>query len=144
MFKNIAVAYDGHPESIRAFRRALELAKMLGISLKVLTIAEPLPAYTAFSVAGDSSAIRTLEQDRQAFYEDLIRRAANEGNAEGIEVSAHTLEGNIVQAVTEFVGEHDVDLLVVGLHRRALRISSLWSMVYSLAQDLTCSVLGVH
>lgn len=144
MFSNIAVAYEEHPESVRALKRAFELAKMFGVPLTVLTITEPLPAYTAFSVAADSSAIHSLEQDRLTFYDELKRRLTAEGAAEGVEVSAHILQGNAVQTIVEFVHHHNIDLLVVGLHRRTLRLSSLWSTVYSLAQDLSCSILGVH
>ena len=145
MYKNIAVAYEeDHLESTRALKHALELAKILGAPMKVLTIAQPLPAYTAFSAAADPSALQTLNQDKSAFYEAWQRRIATEGEASGVTVSAHVLEGDAVHAVTAFVVSHDVDLLIVGLHKRALRISSLWSTVYSLAQDLSCSVLGVH
>ncbi len=145
MYKNIAVAYEeDHLESARALKHAIELAEILGAPLKVLTIAQPLPAYTAFSAAADPSALQTLKQDKAAFYEAWERRITAEGEANGVAVSAHVLEGDTVRAVTTFVGSHDVDLLIVGLHKRALRISSLWSTVYSLAQDLSCRVLGVH
>ena len=144
MFSKIAVAYEEHPESARALERALELAKLLGVPLTVLTIAEPLPAYTAFSAAANPGAIHLLEQDRTAFYESLKGRIAAHGAAENVEVSAHVLQGDMVRAIVDFVDTHGIELLVVGLHRRTLRLSSLWSTVYSLAQELTCSVLGVH
>ncbi|HEY9126770.1 MAG TPA: universal stress protein [Acidobacteriaceae bacterium] len=145
MYKHLAVAYEeGHPESKRAFQHALAVAKLLSQPLKVLTIAEPLPAYAAFSAAADLSAMHTLEQDKSAYYEQWRGRVVDEGNAQGVEISAYLLEGNSVHAITSFVAQHDIDLLIVGLHKRALRISSLWSTVYTLAQDLNCSVLGVH
>jgi len=67
MFSRIAVAYEEHPGSMRALERAFELTKLLGVPLAVLTIAEPLPAYTAFSAVGDPSALQTLEQIELAF-----------------------------------------------------------------------------
>ena len=36
------------------------------------------------------------------------------------------------------------DQLVIGLHQHDFYLSRLWSSVYDLAQDATCSVLGVH
>jgi nucleotide-binding universal stress UspA family protein len=43
-----------------------------------------------------------------------------------------------------FVCEHKVDLLVIGIHRRSSRVSRMWSTVYTIAQNVPCSVLGVH
>ena len=144
MFRKIAVAYEENPESARALQRAFELAKLLHLSLTILMVAEPLPAYTAFSAALDPSAMQTLEADRMKFYEKVKEQIAVRGKAEGVGVSVHILEGDTVRTIVSFVDTQGVDLLIVGLHRRTLRLSSLWSTVYSLAQELTCSVLGVH
>ncbi|GGH07660.1 universal stress protein [Silvibacterium dinghuense] len=144
MFRNIAVAYEDRPESARAFARAVEFTRLSGARLMVVAIAEPLPAYTAYSAASDPSAIHTLEQDKAAFYEAWKQRMVETGRAEGVEISAHVLTGNTVRAVVEFTATHEIDLLVVGLHRHSLRMSSLWSVVYSLAQEVDCSILGVH
>jgi nucleotide-binding universal stress UspA family protein len=144
MFQNIAVAYEDHPEAKRAFEKALGLADRLGNSLTVLIVAEHLPAYSAFSVAADPSAVRILEQDRFALHEALKSRVMLEGSTAGVEVSVHILEGDTVRTIEQAVENLSIDLLIVGLHRRSLRISSLWSTVYTLAQDLSCSVMGVH
>jgi nucleotide-binding universal stress UspA family protein len=47
-------------------------------------------------------------------------------------------------AILHFLKEQKADLLVVGLHQHDFYLSRLWSSVYDLAQDSTCSVLGVH
>jgi hypothetical protein len=49
-----------------------------------------------------------------------------------------------VHAILHFLKEQSADLLVVGLHQHDFYVSRLWSSVYDLAQDATCSVLGVH
>ena len=144
MFRSVAVAYEEHPEGVKAFRRALELAKLLEVPLTVLAIAEPLPAYTAFSAAADTVAMQILEQDRTGFYERVTSRLTDEGHATGVAISAHILDGETVHAIVDFVERKGIDLLVVGLHRHTLRVSSLWSTVYSLSQALSCSILGVH
>lgn len=144
MFKNIAVAFEETPESRNALRAAFELARKLGAPLTSLTVVGPLPAYAAFAVAADTAAWETLEQDRSDYCEQLKLGIMAEGLARGVEVSVHILNGDRVQSIVEFVDKHHVDLLVVGLHRRSLPLTSLWSTVYSLAQSLSCSVLGVH
>jgi nucleotide-binding universal stress UspA family protein len=144
MFTNIAVAYDGSPESERALTTAISLAKVMGVGIHAITTLDAPPAYTAFAATADGSVLRTLEDDRDAFYEHLQRLAVSKGDAEGVQVTTHLENGDTVESIHHFVRDHQIDLLVIGLHRRTLRMSSLWSVVYSLAQELSCNMLGVH
>ncbi len=54
------------------------------------------------------------------------------------------VEGREVHAILGFLKEMNADLLVIGLHQHDFYLSRLWGSVYDLAQDATCSVLGVH
>jgi nucleotide-binding universal stress UspA family protein len=144
MYRKIAVAYEDHPEAERAFKQALSLAQRLELPLTVIVVEEPLPAYTAYTAVADPAAMQVLSQDKQAFYETMASKLMNEGTALGVQIDHQMVSGNTFTGVVEFVESAGIDLLVVGLHRRALRISSLWSTVYSLSQALTCSILGVH
>jgi nucleotide-binding universal stress UspA family protein len=144
MFHSIAVALDESPESGRALAKAIELAKVLGVSLRTVTVAEELPAYTAYASAADPSAVKTLKQDQSDFYGSLQRRAIEAGRAEGVEILPSLLAGDRIESIHAFVKNHNVDLLVIGLHKRSLRMSSLWSTVYTLAQELPCNMLGIH
>ena len=144
MFTKIAVAYDGSPESDRALTAAISLAKAMGVGIHTVTILEIPPAYTAFAAVADGSVLRTLEEDRDVYYEHLQRLAVSKGDAEGVQVTTHLEGGDTVGSIHHFVHDHQIDLLVIALHRRSLRMSSLWSVVYSLAQELPCSMLGVH
>ena len=70
----------------------------------------------------------------------LDRTAAREG----VELVTHLMDTETVGGIVSYVCEHKVDLLVIGLHRRSDRVSRLWSTVYTIAQNVPCSVLGVH
>ncbi len=144
MFRNIAVAYDKSSEADRALKAAIHLAISLSATLHVVTVAEELPAYTAYGVASDPGILQTLGEDRLKFYADLQSEARERAAGEAVEVSTHLLDGEKVDAIVHFINEHKIDLLVIGLHHRSLRVSRLWSTVYALAQDVSCSVLGVH
>ena len=144
MFTRIAVAYDGSPEAERALTTAISLAKVMGVGVHTITMLEAPPAYTAFAAATGGTVLRTLEEDRDAFYEHLQRLAVSKGDAEGVPVTTHLEGGDTVDSIHHFVRDHQIDLLVIGLHRRSLRMSSLWSVAYSLAQELSCNMLGVH
>jgi nucleotide-binding universal stress UspA family protein len=144
MFQHVAVALDDSPQSARALRAGIELAARLGLGLSTITVKESLPAYTAFAAAADSSAIRQLQDEHDRHYEVLMQRAAEEGSARGVIVTPFLLEGDMLGTVVSVVEQQGIDLLVIGLHRRSMRMSSLWSTVYSLAQDLSCDMLGIH
>jgi len=144
MFRKIAVAYDESSEAERAFRTATQLAKALAAELLTVTVVEELPAYTAYAAGADTTIMRTLHQDRAQFYEELRAKAVRSALSEGTTVVAELIDGDTVEAIASFVRSHKIDLLVVGLHHRSSRVARIWSTVYSLAQDVPCSVLGVH
>jgi len=144
MFSNIALALDESPESARALDKAIAMAKLLGLQLRTITVVEQLPAFAAFAVAADPSAIATLKEDKSNFYDALRRRVIAAGSEQGVEVLPSFLEGDRIEVIHDFVVAEKIDLLVIGLHKRSLRMSSIWSTVYTLAQELPCSMLGVH
>src|SRR5271166_2040294 len=144
MYKNIAVALDESPESGRAFKTAIQLAKIFGVGLQTITVMERLPSYTAFAAATDPSMVATLEEDRLEFYKRMQARAQSEAETHGVSLATHAVEGEAADAIVHYVCESKIDLLIIGLHRRPSRISSLWSTVYTIAQNIPCSVLGVH
>jgi nucleotide-binding universal stress UspA family protein len=144
MYKRIAIAYNESPEAGRAFASAIQLARALGAELHAVTIMQELPSYTAFATAADPSLARTLAEDRRAFYEQMQANAREIALREGVDLVTELVEGGEVDCIIQFLQSYKADLLVIGLHRRESQISRLWSMVYEVAQDAPCSVLGVH
>ncbi|MGA2671731.1 MAG: universal stress protein [Terracidiphilus sp.] len=144
MFKNIAVAYDESPEACRALTAAIHLAKTLGAGLESVTVMEKLPAYTAFATSADPAMLSTLEEDRASYYGQLQEKARAAALREGVQLSAFLVDGEAIDGIVNFVCAHKIDLLVIGLHRRHDRLSRLWSTVYTIAQNVPCSVFGVH
>jgi len=67
MYKRIAVAFDESPEAGRAFRSALDLAKLLGSELYLITVVEDLPPYIGYISAVAPDVPGMLKADRQAF-----------------------------------------------------------------------------
>ena len=144
MFKNIAVAYDESPEAGRALAAALDLAKCMGVGVETITVMEKLPAYTGFATSADPAMLTTLEEDRVKYYEQLQAKAQALAARSGVHLTTHAVDGETVDGIVNFVCEHKIDLLVIGLHRRHDRISRIWSTVYTIAQNVPCSVFGVH
>ncbi len=144
MYKNIAVAYDQSPEAGRALAAAIHLAKTLGVGLQTITVMEPLPAYTAFATVADASLAVVLNQDRAKYYGQLNAAALTAAQREGVELITHLIDGEEADAIVSFACKHKIDLLVIGIHHRSDRVSRMWSTVYTIAQNVPCSVLGVH
>jgi nucleotide-binding universal stress UspA family protein len=144
MFKKIAVAYDDSPEAGRALTAALQLAKTFGVALQTITVMEKLPAYTAYASNSDAAMLNTLEEDRKNYYMQVQAKARALASHEGVQITTHLADGEAVDGIVQFVCEHKIELLVIGLHRRHDRISRIWSTVYTIAQNVPCSVFGVH
>lgn len=144
MFKKIVVAYNGAPEASRALVSAIHLARILGADLRVVSVVQDLPAYTAYATAVDSSLPLTLREDRSQAYEQLQAEVRDAALREGVAAATHLLQGDPVDALLGFLARENPDLIVIGLHRHTSHISRLWSTVYEVAQDSPCSVLGVH
>ncbi len=144
MFKNIAVAYDESLEAGRALGAAIQLAKTLGTGLQSITVMDKLPAYTAFATSAEPAMLAVLEEDRSKYYEQMQASARALALREGVQLVSHLMDGETTESVVNFVCDHKIDLLVIGLHRRQDRLSRLWSTVYTIAQNVPCSVFGVH
>ncbi len=143
MYRNIAVAYDSSPEAGRALASAIDLAKTLGVGLQTVTVMERLPSYTAFGTAADATITLALENDRKRFYDQMLAEAQTIAAQAGVPLESHLLDGETTDSIIEFVCKKKIDLLVIGLHHRPHRVSSIWSTVYTVAQNVPCSVLGV-
>ena len=144
MFRKITVAYSGSPEAARALAQAIHLARALGAELCAITVQQDLPPYTAYAAAADSSLSRALIEDQQVHCARLHSEARETALREGVTLETHLLEHDSIDAIVNFLLDNKTDLLVIGLHHHASRLSRLWSTVYEVALDAPCSVLGVH
>lgn len=144
MFSKIVVALNDLPESQRALRMAIDLARTCGAELATVSILGDLPAYSSFSAVVDPGAPAAMMEERRHLHEELHENAAHLARELGVPTQGAVLAGKEVHSILRFLEERKADLLVVGLHQHDFYLSRLWSSVYDLAQNATCSVLGVH
>ena len=140
MFSKIVVALNDLPESQRELRTAIELAQVSNAELATV----PILAYTSFAIVVDPSAPNMMEEERRRAHGELHEKASVLAQEHGVRAKGSIVEGREVQAILHFLKDERADLLVIGLHQHDLYLSRLWSSVYDLAQEATCSVLGVH
>ncbi len=145
MFKKIAVAFDESPEAQRAFRSALDLAKLAGASVVLITVVEKLPAYVSYVSAVAPEVPHLLKTERQVFYRDMQSRAKEVAERAGVLIDSTLVEGDEVEALVQAVQQLRPDLLVVGLRRDPGGIGSiLGGTAHRLALHADCDVLGIR
>ena len=144
MFSKIVIALNELPESQRALRTAIELARTSDAELATVSILGDLPAYTSFASVVDSSAPNAIKDARRQAHHELHEKASQLAHEHGVRSKGSIVEGREVQAVLQLIKDERADLFVIGLHQHDFYLSRLWSSVYDLAQNATCSVLGVH
>ena len=145
MFERIAVAFDESPESRRAFKSALELAKQMNSELYLITVIENLPPYIGYASALGADVPRMLRADRQAFYEDLHREAKAEAEALDLSTRSEFFEGDEVKGLLNLAERIKPDLIVVGLRFEPGGLSQyLGGTAHKLALHSSCNILGVR
>ena len=144
MFSKIVVALNELPESQRALRAAIDLARTCNAELATVSILGDLPAYTSFAVVVDPNAPNAIREGLRRAHSELHEEASRLAQKHGVRAKGSIVEGREVQVVLHFLREESADLLVIGLHQHDFYLSRLWSSVYDLAQEAPCSVLGVH
>ena len=144
MFSRIVVALNDLPESQRALRTAINLAQKFNAELATVSILGDLPAYASFAVIADPTAPIGLKEDRRRIHMELHSSATQLAQKHGVAATSAIVEGRETQSILRFLRDHKADLLVIGLHQHDFYLSRLWSSVYDLAEESTCSVLGVH
>jgi nucleotide-binding universal stress UspA family protein len=115
VFKRIVVGTDGSDTASRAVREAVELARVSGASLDVVSAYEP-------ATAPQLSPAERLEVPGDVQYEVagrqevnlVLDRAAGEAERVGVSVSTHAREGDPADALLDVAEETKADLLVVG------------------------------
>jgi nucleotide-binding universal stress UspA family protein len=144
MFSKVVVALNDLPESQRALRTAIELARACNAELTTVSILGDLPSYASFAMVVDPNTPNAMKEVRRRAHGELHEKALLLAQEQGVRATSSIVEGREVQAILHFLREEGADLLVIGLHQHDFYLSRLWSSVYDLAQDAPCSVLGVH
>jgi nucleotide-binding universal stress UspA family protein len=138
MFRRILVAYDGSPQSRKAFELALEIAARFGAELAVIAVVRlPEPAVR---IELDAA----LEEGRRHFA-DEFRDLAPAAAARGVPFSGKVEVGHPAEHIVHASSGGAADLVVMG--RRGLSRFERW-MLGSISERVLryadCPVLVVH
>jgi nucleotide-binding universal stress UspA family protein len=118
LFDSIVVGTDGSETAREAVRRAVELARVLGARVQVVSAYEPVaePAAPA-PVATEDDAARAADawavaprEGVDAILADVVAVA----RAAGVEAEVHARQGSPADAILDVAEETGADLIVVG------------------------------
>jgi nucleotide-binding universal stress UspA family protein len=140
MYSSIVVGTDGSPTAEIALGKAIELARLAGAKLHIVSAYAPAHAkVTGGAPAGEGFA---AAPDYKA--DAALQRALSRLGGEGLEVEEHSPKGDPAEALVTVAGETDADLIVIGSvgMRGARRL--LGSVPNKVAHTSGCDVLIVH
>jgi len=145
VFTRIVVGTDGSDTAAEAVRQALDLAKLSGAQLSIVSAYEPLPK-------------RRVEEEKQAAPADVqyeigpredvnlvLDAAAADARKEGIEAQTHPVQGEPAEAILNVAEETKADLIVVGNKgMTGARRFLLGSVPNNVSHHAPCSVIIVR
>lgn len=120
--RRVLVPLDGSAEAEQALPIALDLAKDLHSEVHLLRVVPPVTGNYGVDIPDRlaSDLNRDREQTAKAYLE-AVRSAHKDGV-----ITAHTTLGFPAHAILQFIGESDIDLVVMTSHSRYA--SGLWTL----------------
>ena len=145
MFSRIVVGTDGSETAGEAVRQAVELAKLAGASLSIVSAYAPISKRRVQSEQEGAPPDVQYEIGPREDVNLVLDAAAANARKEGLEVQTHPVEGNPADAILEVAEETGADLIVVGNKgMTGARRYLLGSVPNNVSHNAPCSVMIVR
>ena len=145
MFTRIVVGTDGSETAAEAVRQAVDLAKLAGATLSIVSAYAPV---SKRRVQGEQESAPVDVQNQIGPREDVnlvLDAAAAAARKEGIEVQTHPVEADPAEAILNVAEETKADLIVVGNKgMTGARRYLLGSVPNNVSHHAPCSVIIVR
>jgi nucleotide-binding universal stress UspA family protein len=143
--KPILFATDGSPSAADAQQKAIELARVLGAPLLVVSVPHTVLPAVGYAAYGYSNVVAELAETEHKRVAELLAAVAAAAEAEGVSASTVTADGLVVEEICEKAVQYDAQLIVVGSHGwgAARRLFS-GSVSTGLVHAAPCPVLVVR
>ena len=142
MFRSIVVGTDGSDTAEIALRRAIELAKLTGATLHVVSAYEPAPARVGGKAPVPEAAEWSVGSDFKV--DAVLERARATARGGSVEIEVHAPKGDAADALVRTAKDQNADLIVMGSRgmRGARRV--LGSVPNKVSHQAPCDVLIVQ
>jgi nucleotide-binding universal stress UspA family protein len=142
MYKSIVVGTDGSPTADLALERAIELARMTGATLHVVSAYEPAPA----RVGGNPAPAEAAEWSISPHFkvDAVLDRAADIAQGGEVEIQQHGPRGDAADAILSVAQQEKAELIVLGSRGMKGARRVLGSVPNSVSHKAPCDVLIVQ
>ena len=145
MFTRIVVGTDGSDTAAEAVRQAVDLAKLAGATLSIVSAYEPVSKRRVEGEKLDAPADVQYEIGPREDVNLILDAAAASARKEGIEVQTHPVEDDPADAILNVAEETKADLIVVGNKgMTGARRFLLGSVPNNVSHHAPCSVIIVR
>lgn len=145
MFTRIVVGTDGSETAAEAVRQAVDLAKLSGASLSIVSAFAPVPERKVKDQQRDAPADVQYEIGPREDVNLVLDAAAADARKEGIEVQTHPVEGDPAEGILNVAEKTKADLIVVGNKgMTGARRFLLGSVPNNISHHAPCSVIIVR
>jgi len=145
VFTRIVVGTDGSETAEEAVRQALDLAKLAGATLSIVSAYAPVSNRKVQDQQRDAPADVQYELNPREDVNLVLDTAAANARKEGIEVQTHAVEGDPAEGILSVAEETKADLIVVGNKgMTGARRFLLGSVPNNISHHAPCSVMVVR
>jgi nucleotide-binding universal stress UspA family protein len=145
VFTRIVVGTDGSETAAEAVRQAIDLAKLAGAQLSIVSAFAPVPERKVKDQQREAPADVQYEIGPREDVNLVLDAAAADARKEGIEVQTHPVEGDPGEAILNVAEETKADLIVVGNKgMTGARRFLLGSVPNNISHHAPCSVIIVR
>jgi len=145
VFSRIVVGTDGSETAAEAVRQAVELAKLAGATLSIVSAYEPVSQRRLQKEEEGAPADVQYEIGPREDVNLVLEAAAAAAKKEGVDVQAHPVEGGPTDAILNVAEETGADLIVVGNKgMTGARRFVLGSVPNNISHHAPCSVMIVR
>jgi len=145
VFTRIVVGTDGSESAGEAVRQAVDLAKLSGAQLGIVSAYAPVPSRRVQGEQSDAPADVQHEIGPREDVNLVLEAAAAAARKEGIEVQTHPVEADPAEAILNVAEQTSADLIVVGNKgMTGARRYLLGSVPNNVSHHAPCSVIIVR
>ncbi len=145
MFTRIVVGTDGSDTAGEAVRQAVDLAKLTGAELSIVSAFSPVPDRRVKDTKNEAPADVQYEIGPRENVNLVLDAAAAAARKDGVSVQTHPVEADPGEAILNVAEETKADLIVVGNKgMTGARRFLLGSVPNNVSHHAPCSVLIVR
>ena len=142
MFKSIVVGTNGTETADIALSRAVDLARLTGATLHVVSAYEPAPAHVGGSRPPAEAAEWAISPHFKV--DAVLDRATDIAQGGGVEIQVHGPKGDAASAILAVAEAADADLIILGSKGMQGARRVLGSVPNKVSHKASCDLLIVQ